>query len=59
MNHNNRRDDFDNRKNNFANRNEIDYKKNEDSAEKIARDRYAKGEISKDELKEILDNLNY
>ena len=51
MNFNNRRDDF-------KNRNEIDYNRKEDSAEKIARERYAKGEITKEELSEILDNLN-
>lgn len=42
----------------FNNRKEIEYRKSEDSAEKIARERYAKGEITKEELKEILDNLN-
>lgn len=38
---------------------QIDYKgaAGEDSARKIARERYAKGEIDKEELKEILTNL--
>ena len=34
------------------------HKIDEDSPEEIARQRCAKGEISKEELKEILDNLN-
>jgi len=41
----------------FDNR-EIEISKNKDSAEEIARQRYAKGEISKEELREILSNLN-
>lgn len=35
-----------------------DYQIDVDSAEEIARQRYAKGEISEEELKEILANLN-
>ena len=42
----------------FDNIKEIDHKVEVDSAEEIARQRYAKGEISKEELREILDNLN-
>lgn len=42
---------------NNSNYRQIDYKK-EDSAREIARQRYAKGEISKEELKEILTNLD-
>lgn len=45
------RDHFDNRK-------KTNHKIDEDSSEEIARQRYAKGEISKEELREILDNLN-
>lgn len=32
-------------------------RRQEDNAIKIARERYARGEITKEELKEILDNL--
>ncbi|SIR17022.1 SHOCT domain-containing protein [Halanaerobium kushneri] len=42
----------------FENRKEIESRRNEDRAEQIARERYAKGEITKEELKEIIDNLN-
>jgi putative membrane protein len=49
---------FDNHRDKFNKRKEIEYKNEEDSAEKIARERYAKGEISKAELREILDNLS-
>jgi putative membrane protein len=42
----------------FDNRKEIDHRKDENNPEEIARQRYAKGEISKEELREILDNLN-
>ena len=42
----------------FDNGKVIEHQKNENSAEEIARQRYAKGEISKEELNEILDNLN-
>ena len=48
---------FNDHREKFNKRREIEYKRDEDSAEKIARERYAKGEISKEELKEILDNL--
>ena len=54
----NERMNFNNSRDDFKNRNEIDFRRNEDSAEKIARERYAKGEITKEELREILDNLN-
>ena len=37
---------------------EIDPEVGADSAEEIAKKRYAEGEISKEELREILDNLN-
>lgn len=37
---------------------EINQRIENDDAEEIARQRYAKGEISKEELREILDNLN-
>ena len=43
---------------NFEHRNKKDFKRNEDSPEKIARERYAKGEITKEELNEILYNLD-
>lgn len=49
--------DFTNHKNSFGDTEQID-DKNEDNAEKIARKRYAKGEIDKEELREILDNLS-
>lgn len=39
------------------NYNQVGYKR-EDSAKEIARNRYAKGEIDKEELNEILSNLN-
>ena len=42
----------------FDNIKEIDHEVDTDSAKEIARQRYAKGEISKEELREILDNLN-
>ena len=42
----------------FNKKKEVNHKIDEDSAEEIARQRYAKGEISKEELNEILDNLN-
>ncbi|RCW50621.1 SHOCT domain-containing protein [Halanaerobium sp. ST460_2HS_T2] len=42
----------------FENRKEVESRRNEDTAEQIARERYAKGEITKEELKEIIDNLN-
>jgi len=42
----------------FDNIKEIDHEAEVDSAEEIARQRYAKGEISKEELREILNNLN-
>ncbi|MFW5718758.1 MAG: SHOCT domain-containing protein [Halanaerobium sp.] len=54
----NKRRKFDDSRDGFNNRKEIDQIRNEDSAEKIARERYAKGEITKEELNEILDNLN-
>lgn len=66
-NHNDRRNDgprynghnkFDDHRGKFNNKKEIEYRGNEDSAKKIARERYAKGEITKDELNEILDHLN-
>lgn len=37
---------------------EIGHRIDEDNPEELARQRYAKGEISKEELNEILDNLN-
>ncbi|MEC9490442.1 MAG: hypothetical protein UMU04_05790 [Halanaerobiales bacterium] len=42
----------------FDNGKIVEHQKNGKSAEEIARQRYAKGEISKEELREILDNLN-
>ena len=48
---------FTNNENDLKNTEQINYK-NEDSAEKIARKRYAKGEIDKEELREILNNLS-
>ncbi|MGM0603862.1 MAG: SHOCT domain-containing protein [Bacillota bacterium] len=42
----------------FDKRREIDQEIDEKSAEEIAKQRYAKGEITKDELERILDNLN-
>jgi len=56
--HNNGHSNFDAHRDSFNRRKEIEYNNKEDSAGKIARERYAKGEISKEELKEILDNLN-
>ncbi|TDO89309.1 putative membrane protein [Halanaerobium saccharolyticum] len=47
-----------NDRNHFNNGKVIEHQKNADSAEEIARQRYAKGEISKEELREILNNLN-
>ncbi len=49
-------DKYNNRRDNFQQREQIDHYKN-DKAEEIARERYAKGEISKEELNEILNNL--
>ncbi|MGM0603934.1 MAG: SHOCT domain-containing protein [Bacillota bacterium] len=40
------------------NNREIDHRVDENSPEELARQRYAKGEISKEELNKILDNLN-
>jgi putative membrane protein len=45
-------------RNKFENRSEFVQNKNKDSSVEIARERYAKGEITKEELEEILDNLN-
>mgnify|MGYP006440549223 CR=1 FL=1 len=42
----------------FDDKREIDHRIGEDNPEELARKRYAKGEISKEELNEILDNLN-
>ncbi len=47
-----------NERSRFDNIKEIDREVEVGSAEEIARQRYAKGEISKEELREILDNLN-
>lgn len=44
------------RRSGFQQREQIDYTK-KDKAEEIARERYAKGEITKEELQEILSNL--
>lgn len=42
----------------FENRSKFVQHRDEDSSAEIARQRYAKGEITKEELEEILDNLN-
>lgn len=49
-------DKYNNRRDNYHQRDQIDYPK-ADKAEEIARERYAKGEITKEELNEILNNL--
>jgi putative membrane protein len=46
------------RKNNNYRQLEYRQENKEDAAKGIARERYAKGEINKEELKEILNNLN-
>ncbi|MFW6000778.1 MAG: SHOCT domain-containing protein [Halanaerobium sp.] len=52
----NRGNKYRDRRADYKPREQIDYKQ-KDKAEEIARERYAEGEISKEELNEILSNL--
>jgi putative membrane protein len=67
QNHNDRRNggsrykgqsNFEKHREKFNHKRELESSKNGDSAEQIARERYANGEITKEELNEIMDNLN-